>query len=83
MSVARAQSEISSAEFSEWLAFHNLNPFTFKSEENMLSIICTILANVHKKAGGKAYKPADFLPQMRKPRESAKDIETKLRAMFP
>ena len=84
MSVKRAQREIDSAEFTEWMAYHNIEPFSLKVTDHVLASIATILANVHKRPGGKPFKPEDFLPQTQKRKiEDPKDMEIKLRAMFP
>ena len=83
MSVKRAQKEIDSAEFTEWMAFHNVNPFTFKTTEQVLATIATILANVHRKSGRRPFKPDDFLPHTTRKIDDPKDMEKKLRAMFP
>lgn len=85
MSVRRAQSEIDSAEFAEWAAYHTTEPFTHQRSENVLCIVASILANVNRKKGTAPYKPADFLPKYggkRKTIDSAKEIEMKLRAIF-
>ena len=81
MSVAQAQREISAVEFAEWKAYDNIALFSFETSHHLMATLCAILANAHSKKGG--FKPDDFLPKTRKPRDSAKDIETKLRAMFP
>ncbi len=83
MSVKRAQSEIDSAQFSHWIAYHRIEPFTVDRSEYMLAVVCSILVNVHRKKGTTPTKPADFLPKFGKPRkQSAKDIETTLRALL-
>jgi len=83
MSVSRAQSEIDSAEFAEWIAYHSIDPFTIDKSEYLLAVIASILANVHRKKGSRTYKPGDFIPKYGKKQvDSAQNIETKLRAIF-
>lgn len=83
MSVSQAQACIDSREFSEWQAFHNLYPFTLDRSEYMLSVVASILANVHRKKGATAFKPSDFIPKYgKRVVESVLNIETKLRALF-
>ena len=83
MSVARAQREIDSAEFSEWAVYHNKEPFLIHREENMLSVIAAILANTHRQKGGKAWEPEDFLPNYKeRKQETSDDMYLKLKAMF-
>ncbi len=83
MSVSQAQSCIDSAEFSEWRAYHSVNPFTYDKTEALLAVVASILANVNRKKGTPAFKPDDFMVKTGKVKpETAKDIEIKLRAMF-
>ena len=83
MSVRRAQAEIDSAEFSEWQAFHSVEPFTIDRGDHILATIAAILANVHRPKGAKPYKPDDFMPTVdRDRRDTAESIELKLRALF-
>ncbi len=84
MPVARAQEEISSAEFAEWIAMNTIEPFTVNRTESMLSIIACILANVHRKKGAPEYRPEDFIPSYGpKRRQSADEIMAKLKTLFP
>ncbi len=83
MSVRRAQAEIDSAEYAEWIAFHSIEPFSYERSENMLCLVAAILANTHRDKGTRAYKPDDFKPQYgRKRVEDSVSIEMKLRAIF-
>lgn len=83
MSVRRAQAEINSAEFAEWIAFHSTEPFASERIENMLCIIATIFANAHIGKNTRPYKPEDFKPDYKKKSaDTAISMETKLRAMF-
>jgi len=84
MSVRRAQAEIDSAEYAEWIAWHSMEPFTHERSENMLCVVASILANVHRGKGVSAFKPEDFKPKYgeSKKRDTAETIEMKLRAMF-
>ncbi len=79
MSVSQAQACINSTEFSEWVAFNNIEPFTVNKVEQMLAVVCSILANTHRKRN-KPYGPEDFLPKRRNPNPD--NIETKLKALF-
>lgn len=82
MSVRRAQAEIDSAEYAEWMAFHAIEPFTHERAENMLCVIASILANVHSDKG-RDFKPIDFKPEYGpKVRETSESLQTKLRAIF-
>lgn len=83
MSVKRAQLEIDSAEFSEWIVYHRKKPFTFNNVENILSIIGAMIGNALKKKGRRELKPSDFIPTTRvRRREDAATMQTKLKAFF-
>tara|TARA_R100000808_G_C2126031_1_gene136294 strand:- start:666 stop:911 length:246 start_codon:yes stop_codon:yes gene_type:complete len=61
MSVAQAQKEISSIEFTHWIAFASKNMLAQESWEQT-ALICSVAANV---AGNKT-TPQDFLPTTKK-----------------
>ena len=84
MSVRQAQSDIDSAEFSEWIAFHSIQPFTIDTHEYMLAVIASIIANVNRTKGTKSYSPEDFMPQYKKERkrDDPASMEIKLRALL-
>ena len=83
MSVSQAQSCIDSAEFSEWIAMHNIEPFTENRTEKMLSIITSWLLNQSLKKGIKPFEPEDFVPEIGKKKpQSAEHLELKLRAIL-
>lgn len=82
MSVAEAQARISSAEFAEWIAFNNLEPFGEERADLRAGIIASTVANVGSQ-GRKQFKPQDFMPTygpQRKPRQSVEDMKAVLRA---
>lgn len=83
MSVKRAQAEIDSVEFSHWIAYHSIDPFTVDRSEYMLAMIASILCNVHRRKGSKVHKPHDFIINYgKRRRDSAEEIEIKLRSLF-
>ena len=85
MSIAEAQQSISSREYAEWLAYYSKERFSIDRIENMLAIICCILANVHRKKGGSDYKPEDFIPKYNKQRrfDTPEEMMIKLKALIP
>lgn len=85
MSVKQAQAQIDSAEYTEWMAYHNINPFTYKSTDNILANIAAMLANTLKKPNVQPFTKADFLPALKPEHkiETAKDMEMKLKAVYP
>ncbi len=83
MSVREAQQKIDSAEFSEWIAFHSQEPFTFNTTEKLLADIACMIGNMFSKPGAKTLKPDHFLPTTTPvKREDSKSMEMKLRAFF-
>jgi hypothetical protein len=78
MSVARAQKEISSLEFSYWLAYTKKNMLDQDSWEQT-ALMCSVAANV---AGNKT-KPIDFLPtQEKKQEQTAKEMAAVMEGLF-
>lgn len=63
MSVRRAQREIDSREFAEWMAYHELDPFGGERGDLQAGIIAATLANVNRSKGTQPYKPGDFMPK--------------------
>lgn len=65
MSVARAQEEIDSREFSEWLAFGRIEPFGEWRQDQRAGKICAALTNPWLKKGDRERGPVDFFPELR------------------
>ena len=64
MSVARAQTEISSSEFTEWAAYSYLEPWDERRADLRAGIIAAQIHNIFAK---KAAKPSDFMPNYDSP----------------
>lgn len=78
MSVAEAQERISSAEFTEWIAFYRREPFAAERIEKMIAILCATTANFSGNTKRKL-RDEDFLPKYGPARkESADEIKSKL-----
>lgn len=58
MSVKQCQREIDSAEFSEWVAFNNVDNFMIDRAEYSVAILSAITASINSK---KSYTYEDFL----------------------
>ena len=65
MSVRRAQAEIDSAEFAEWMAIDRLDPYGAERADLRSGIVAATFANAFRKKGGRAFKAADFMPKFR------------------
>ena len=84
-SVREAQASIDSREYAEWLAWHSIEPFTIDRTEAMLAQVCAVLMNVNRtKPSDKIFDIEDFLMwgKPTKKRNTALEIETKLKAIF-
>lgn len=82
MSVRRAQAEIDSREFVEWVAFFQLEPFGSEMNFFRTGILASVMANLFSK---RKSKPADFVPKFgfQTERKSVADMEASIRRMFP
>jgi hypothetical protein len=60
---------MSSAEFTDWIAYANLEPFGYDIENYRAGIIASTVANVApRKRGSRPLKPDDFYPQRAPPK---------------
>ncbi len=66
MSVARAQREIDSAEFSEWLAYDQIDPIGQQREDLRAGIIAATVANSSGNSKHQ-FKPEEFMPRFGEP----------------
>jgi hypothetical protein len=59
---------MSSREFSEWMAFHDLEPFGEERADLRAGIVASTVANANRdpKKKRKAYKPEDFMPKFKR-----------------
>jgi hypothetical protein len=61
MSVRRAQEEIASDEFTEWIAYYELEPFGELRADVRQAHTSAILASVHRRKGSRQPRIADFI----------------------
>jgi hypothetical protein len=61
---------MSSAELTEWAAFHNLEPFGGDADYLGDAITASTVANVNRGKGQKPYKVEDFMPKFEKKEQS-------------
>jgi Protein of unknown function (DUF4035) len=71
--VRQLQAEISSAEFSEWLAYNMIEPFGEERGDLRAGIIACTFAQANAKKG-KRFKPEDFMPKFNKPRKTQEEM---------
>lgn len=76
MGVAECQARIGSAEFTDWLAYYQLEPWGEERADIRNAILCALVANVFRGKGRRA-KLKDFLPRFDeepRPRQSLSDM---------
>lgn len=82
MSVRRAQLEIDSREFGEWIAYNQISPGGPERADARAALIACTVANATPRKGGRRYKIKDFLLNFGKQaapvRRKAEDIKAKL-----
>lgn len=66
--------KMSSLELSEWIAFNELEPFGSETQYLGHAITSTVIANVNRQKGKKAYVPEDFMPKFKKPQTLEEQI---------
>jgi len=80
MSVARAQREIDSREFAEWMSYHQeVEPLGPVRADAAISILAHVLARCH---GNKSSKPSDFMPTYEDERPSDAQLSAKMYALL-
>jgi len=67
MSVRRAQEEISSAEFGEWIGYYSIEPFGDRIDDLRAGTVASTIANVHRAKDTPAYAPLDLIPWAKEP----------------
>lgn len=58
--------EMDSCAFVEWMAFFSLEPWGYDAGNWRSGIVSATIANVNRAKGQKAFKPADFMPVLKK-----------------
>ena len=71
MSVRQAQLEITSNEFSEWIAFSNIEPFGEERADLRSAIIASTIANANRSGRQRPFKVTDFMPKFGKKKEQS------------
>lgn len=83
MSVRRAQAEIDSREFTEWMAYATLQPFGDERADLRMALTDCLIANGLRALGGTTkgdpFKLEDFMPFIEKQPKRKEDLASKLR----
>ena len=79
MSVARAQREINSREFGEWVAYEEFAPGDPERADLRTALIACTMANVMRGKKGRPFQIKDFLLKFDLPvRKTMEDVKVKL-----
>jgi hypothetical protein len=79
MAVAEAKERISSNEFTDWMAYAELEPFGEERADLRAGIIASTIANVNRGRHSRSYGARDFMPVFDGPRiMSAEELQDKL-----
>lgn len=82
MSVRRAQAEIDSAEFGEWIAFYSLEPFGDRTADYRAGVVASTIANVNRGKDTPAFGPVDFIPWAQPPKDETPPQPEAVAALF-
>jgi len=70
MTVQQLLKNVSASEISEWMAFDSIDPIGAERGDLRAGIIASTVANTSGgKKDGDAFKPADFMPYLEKPKD--------------
>lgn len=79
MTVRELLARIDSRELSEWMAYAALEPFGETRGDLRAGIVASVIANVHRGKGQKAFQPTDFLPEFGRPERQGQSVEDQVR----
>lgn len=82
MSVKRAQQEIDSREFIEWIAYYLLEPFGPRRDDQRFGVVAATIGNVNRKKGAPAFKWDQFFPEPQLKKEQTWEEMLTLVAMW-
>jgi hypothetical protein len=73
MTVSELLSRISSRELTEWSIYYQLEPFGSQIDLLGNAITSATVANVNRRKGSRAFKPADFMPEFDKKAQTVEE----------
>lgn len=76
MSVRRAQDEIDSREFAEWLAYGSIDPYSDERFDVLIAMMTAQISNMLRGKGQRAFRLEDFMPFREKRKQSAQEIQS-------
>lgn len=69
--VAELQNRMSAAEFAEWMAFYEIEPFGWQADFSGHAQTAATIANVNRSKDTKPYKVSDFMPKEPQPPQTS------------
>ena len=81
MTVRELLARIDSRELAEWMAYYRTEPFGGCRGDLQAGVIASTIANVNKAKRGKAFSPGDFMPLMKKPKQTEDEMINIMNAM--
>ena len=78
LTVAETKQRVSSPEFTQWIAFNNIEPIGPVRFDIPIAILCDVIAHAH---GDKQSRPQKWLPVF-KGQETNKSLRAKMTAAF-
>jgi len=64
---------LTSRQVSELIAYNSLEPIGYWTEWARTGQVCSVLANIHGKKGGRTFEPKDFMPDLPASDEEVKE----------
>jgi len=83
MPVSRLLDEMPAPEVTEWEAYSLLEPFGEDAAFLRMGIICSVLASIYGKKGGKRLYPKDFIPNFAAKVLESLNIEGEVKVQSP
>jgi len=80
--VAALQQRMTSLEFSEWLAYAQLEPFGEERGDLRAAIVASVMANRWRGKNERPTTPMDFMPYAKKRQQSPEEIKAELRSIL-
>lgn len=70
---------MSASEFCEWKAYFEMNPFGPDIDHLQMGVVASVVANVNRGKGKKAFSAKDFTIQMKSPEEEVQEQKRDLK----
>ena len=67
--------ELDSHQIAEWMAYSQLEPFGDQEAFWRSGMVASTIANANKGKNTKAFAPEDFMPKLKKPKQSIEEIK--------